>query len=60
MKLRVEVGSLNPGDRFWFRNAQFEVVQNNGSRYVVAVSLQINANLHLDQQEEVEVERDAD
>jgi len=58
--MRVDVGSLGVGDRFWFRENEYEVMRNNGARYVQATAIRKNANIYLEQDEEVELKHDAD
>ena len=54
-KTVVDVGSLEVGQRFWKDGFQYEVMRNNGARYVQATGIKRNANLYLEQDEEVEV-----
>jgi len=56
----VDVGSLMVGERFWRDGAEFEVMRNNGARYVQATGITKQANIYLEQDEEVEVNLDAD
>jgi len=60
MKLTVDVGSLTVGQRFWKDGFQYEVMRNNGARYVQATGIKRNANMYLEQDEEVEVDVDSD
>lgn len=59
-KAIVDVGSLEVGEKFWKDGFQYEVMRNNGARYVQATGIKRNANLYLEQDEEVEVKLDAD
>ena len=59
-KTVVDVGSLAVGEKFWKDGFQYEVMRNNGARYVQATGIKRNANLYLEQDEEVEVKLDAD
>ena len=54
-KAVVDVGSLEVGQKFWKDGFQYEVMRNNGARYVQATGIKRNANLYLEQDEEVEV-----
>ena len=56
----VDVGSLLVGERFWRDGHEFEVMRNNGARYVQATGISKQANVYLEQDEEVEVSPDAD
>ena len=56
----VDVGSLMVGERFWRDGNEFEVMRNNGARYVQATGITKQANIYLEQDEEVEVNPDAD
>jgi hypothetical protein len=52
----VDVGSLEVGRRFWRGGDEYEVMRNNGARYVQATGIVKQANVYLEQDEEVEVE----
>jgi hypothetical protein len=51
----VDVGSLKVGQRFWRQGEEYEVMRNNGARYVQATGIVRQANVYLEQDEEVEV-----
>jgi hypothetical protein len=51
----VDVGSLKVGERFWRQGEEYEVMRNNGARYVQATGIVKQANIYLEQDEEVEV-----
>jgi hypothetical protein len=56
----VDVGSLGVGERFWRDGHEYEVMRNNGARYVQATGVTKQANVYLEQDEEVEVKPRAD
>jgi len=56
----VDVGSLGIGERFWRDGHEYEVMRNNGARYVQATGVTKQANVYLEQDEEVEVKPRAD
>jgi hypothetical protein len=56
----VDVGSLGVGERFWRDGHEYEVMRNNGARYVQATGITKQANVYLEQDEEVEVKPRAD
>ena len=58
--MRVDIGSLTVGDRFWFRDNEYEVMRNNGARYVQATAIRKDSNIYLEQDEEVELKPDGD
>jgi len=51
----VDVGSLKVGERFWRQGEEYEVMRNNGARYVQATGIVRQANIYLEHDEEVEV-----
>ena len=51
----VDVGSLKVGGRLWRQGGAYEVMRNNGARYVQATGIVRQANVYLEQDEEVEV-----
>lgn len=58
--IQTDVGSLQTGDVFWYHDIKFEVTANNGSRYVEATGVENGIRLHIEHDEDVEVERGDD
>lgn len=58
--ISIDAGSLQAGDKFWYHDMKFEVTSNNGSRYVEATGVESGMRLHIEHDEDVEVERDDD
>jgi len=54
--IQIDAGSLKAGDVFWYHDMKFEVTANNGSRYVEAKGLENGIRLHIEHDEDVEVE----
>jgi len=58
--IQTDVGSLQAGDIFWYHAMKFEVTANNGSRYVEAKGLENGIRLHIEHDEDVEVQPNDD
>ena len=54
--IQTDAGSLQAGDTFWYHDMKFEVTANNGSRYVEAAGVESGIRLHIEHDEDVEVE----
>jgi len=56
----TDAGSLQAGDIFWYHDMSFEVTTNNGSRYIEATGVESGVRLHIEHDEDVEVEESED
>lgn len=55
--IQIDAGGLQAGDKFWYHGIEFVVTASNGSLYVEATGVESNLRLHIEHDENVEVER---
>jgi hypothetical protein len=57
-RITVPVGTLTVGERFWFRDNQYEVMRNNGAKYIHAHAINVLSSIYLEQDQDVYVDRE--